>query len=442
MKTPIWILLTFLLAFSVYAVEERVQTGFYPDVYLYSQSPDPVQPGNYVELRIKIENIGTESLNDFQIELVPSYPFSFDANEAALKQYGNIGGSVYGDTGVIAKWKLRVDEKAVEGDNKVRVKYRFGKDYWMYEDILVSVKTLDAILNIKGIRTVPEIISPGEQFNLILEVENQADSFLKNIRFKIDELAPFVPIGSTDEQSIRVLGAGESENVTFILVSQGSANQVVYTIPLKVSYYDNEEDVYTKNISFGVILAGKPQLIKNIDDTAVYSSGDKGKVTITISNIGVEEVKFVKASLMDSEDYRVISSREVYLGNIDSDDFESAVYDLYVKTKKESVPLEMMLDYKDALNRQYSENFSLYLPMYSSGEARKLGLKQTGSFLTTYLSFVVFVFAAIFWIYMIFDLIPRKMVRYKKISWFVIILLTTIFGAALYYFLIKRKNNS
>jgi hypothetical protein len=442
-KTIMLALVLAILASSASAVTlrytERVYEGAYPSVYLYSQTPDPVQPGNYVELKVKADNKGVDTLKNFQIELIPKYPFSFDKNEIALKEYGNIGSGEYGDSGVVIKWKLRVDANAVEGNNTIQVKYRFGTDQWVYKDLDVSVRTSDAILNIKSISTIPPIVAPGEEFKLVIEAENQADSLIKNVKFKLDVTPPFVTIGSTDEKYVKLLDSGETENVTFDIISKGTADATVYTMPLKLSFYDNEEKQYLKNTSFGIILLEQPQLVKNIESSEVVSSGDKGKVTISISNTGVEEVKFVKVRLEDGAGYKTVSARELYLGNIDSDDFESAVFTIYAKTKEQSIPLNLTMEYKDGLNNAHTEEFALNLPLYSSGEAKKLGLKQPGNFLASYVSFVVIVFAFIFWVYMMFDLIQRKMIRYKKISWLAILVLTTIFGAATYYFMIKRK---
>ena len=56
-------------------------------VTLLNQDPYPVQQGDTVELRFKIENLGGETTNDIIIEILPKYPFSLYTGEASI----NIG---------------------------------------------------------------------------------------------------------------------------------------------------------------------------------------------------------------------------------------------------------------------------------------------------------------------------------------------------------------
>ncbi len=440
MKKIILLFMLILCISLVSAAETRVTSGYSANVYLYSQLPNPVTPGNYVEVRIKIENNGVESLNDFEIEVLPEYPFSLDVTQKSVKEYGSIGSGNYNEKGIIADWRIRVNPQAVEGDNELRVRYKWGNNAWIYKDLNVRIKTQDSFLNIKDVKTIPENPNPGQKFELVIEIENIADTFINNLKFNLNS-EDLISIESSDIKYLKFIDAGQTQNISFSLISKGNTEATILNVPIKIDFSDNEGTEHSKDTSFGIILLEEPQLIKNIEETEVVVSGDKGQISITISNIGVEEIKFMKATLEDNEDYRVVGNREIYLGNVDSDDFETANFDVYVKSKKDSVPLNLKLNYKDGLNNEYEENVELFLPLYSSGEARKLGLKPTGNFIGTYVSFVFLIFALIFWLYMLFDLIPKKMVRYQKLSWFAILILTTIFGAILYYFLIKRKSS-
>jgi hypothetical protein len=171
---------------------------------------------------------------------------------------------------------------------------------------------------------------------------------------------------------------------------------------------DSQGNEYDKNVSFGIVLEEEPLLVPNIEDSEVVMRGSKGRVVISISNVGVEEVKFVTLTLLEGEGYEIISSPNVYLGNIDSDDFENAQYDMYASSKEDFLPLKATLNYKDALNNPYTQNITLALPLYSASQAKRFGLLQGGNPLASYISFVV-------------------------------VILTTIFGAVVYYFLVKRK---
>jgi len=436
-KLGFWML--FLILFSSMAFAYgTITTGAWVSTSLYSQDPVKVEPGNYVELRFKLENKGGDTLEEFEVELVPEFPFSLDSSEPALKKYGSMTSGINGDDGLIAKWKVRVDDDAIEGDNDIQLRYRFKGNEWIYSDFEVSVDTQETIINIKEIKTVPENVMPGEQFDLKILVANEADSALRNMKFKLDS-SVLVTIGSTDEKYVKVLNSGDEQEIIFNLISQGDASEVLYNVPLTISYYDNEGTMDTKDVSFGLVLIQEPTLIKGIDRTEVVTSGDKGSVSIMISNIGIDEIKFVELIAKDSEDYKVFSTKHVYLGNVDSDDFETADFDIYVKSDKESVPLMFELKYKDSLNKEYVEDVELSLDLFSTSEAQKLGLKPAGNPVNSYIGFVVMIFVFIFWLMMLFDLIQKKMPRYKKLIWIVILVLTTLFGAVLYYFTARKK---
>ncbi|MCH8014624.1 MAG: hypothetical protein IH823_07605, partial [Candidatus Dadabacteria bacterium] len=72
---------------------------------------------------------------------------------------------------------------------------------------------------------------------------------------------------------------------------------------------------------------------------------------------------------------------EVYLGNIDSDDFETADFDLFVKkTNERQITLPLILEYKDANNNDFKDSINLNLNLYSTSEAKKFGLKKRNKF--------------------------------------------------------------
>ena len=69
------------LATSSYAVvNETISDSGRVVVTLINQEPDPVSPGNSVDLRFRIENRGGDTLKDVEVKLEPEFP---------LTQYGH-----------------------------------------------------------------------------------------------------------------------------------------------------------------------------------------------------------------------------------------------------------------------------------------------------------------------------------------------------------------
>ena len=100
-------------------------------------------------------------------------------------------------------------------------------------------------------------------------------------------------------------------------------------------------------------------------------------MTITIANHGLANVKLMRMTLMESENFEIISPNEIYIGDVDSDDIESQDFEIYVKKGKDSINLPIKLEYRDANNKVIKENYQVSLKLYSSSEAKKYGLKSS-----------------------------------------------------------------
>ncbi|WP_243684514.1 hypothetical protein [Methanosarcina barkeri] len=54
---------------------------------LLNQDPDPVKPGEVLEIRLSIQNTGYEDLENCVIEIKPEYPFKALSGETLVKKY-------------------------------------------------------------------------------------------------------------------------------------------------------------------------------------------------------------------------------------------------------------------------------------------------------------------------------------------------------------------
>ena len=352
------------------------------NVTIVNQDPDPVEPGGYVTVRFKFENRGSANAEDVTAELMPEYPFSLDEGESAVQKIGSIHGRQIGDIGVIVKYRLRVDKDAVEGDNELELRYKTEDNSWIkLEPFKIDVQTYDAILSVDSVLSGKEMIKPGEASNLIVKFENIADSLVKEVRVRLDlGDVPFAPIGSTNEKTIKKLDAGEEAELNFKIMAEADAESKVYKIPLFFDYQDELGNRYYKNSTIGLVVGDLPDLSVIIDSSEVYSSGKKGSVVIKFVNKGVTDIKFLNVKLRHTNDYKIISSDEVYIGNIDSDNYETAEFTIFAgKTKAKEIVLPISIEYKDANNNDYAEDISLELKLYSAAEAKKLGLAKGSS---------------------------------------------------------------
>lgn len=346
-------------------------------VTMINQIPDPAEPGKYVDIRVKFENNGSKVAEDMEVEILPQYPFSLDTGTSAVKSLGSINPQQKGDNGVIVKYRLRVDKDALEGQNEIKLRYRTKDNVWItMPEFKINIQPYDAILLLDKVTSDPEIIRPGEKATVGITLKNIAGILLKKIKVKISlGSVPLAPLGSTNEKVIEQIDKDEEVVVRFDLIGEPDATSGVYKVPIEVVYYDGLGNSYNRNSTIGLLVGSEPDLSVNIDSTTIYQRGSTGDVAIKIVNKDVNGIKFLNIVLAESENYRITSPSEVYVGNIDSDDYETAEFTLFVENKKDGdILLPLLLEYKDGNNRAYRDNIKLKLPLYGTSEAKQLGL--------------------------------------------------------------------
>ncbi|MFH2019939.1 MAG: hypothetical protein ABIJ34_00865 [archaeon] len=405
-------LLTFILLFTLLASIALAVEAPGINITLMNQEPDPVNPGEYLELRFMIHNTQADTVaTNFQVMLDPEYPFSLDANEEALRSYGDLPALGNSKNALVVKYKVRVDEKAVQGSNPVRIKYKHGNLPWISREFFVEVRTRDANLGIVSVTTDPKEIKPGEEVTLNVKVKNMADSALKDVTLKLDltystalgsltstaadkivafNALPFAPLGSATEQKIYSLSPGEEYTYSYKLIALSDAESMIYKMPIVMTYSDEIGTEYSKNDIIGVIVGAKPDLSVIIDQSDLYVGKKTGTVTIKFINKGFTDVKFLDVKLAEKEEYEILSATEVYIGNVNSDDYETADFDLYLKNgatkQEETIVLPLTVEYRDANNRIYNDVINLDLKVMNP---EKLGIKQNNNSFGLIVIFVI-----------------------------------------------------
>jgi len=316
---------------------------------------------------------------------VPSYPFVLDPGESLMRELGTLYGRSIGDEAATLYYKLRVDRKAIQGDSELKLKYTFddGKTWVLLDPFVIRVQSIDATVGITRIKSIPTKIEPGKSARVIVTLRNLADSVMEDISLKFDLTSddmPFAPVNSTSEKKVRSLGAGESVDYVFDLLVLGDAASQVYKVPIVLSYADETGKLYNKSDILALVVGTRPDIAITIDDQEFYSSGSAGEITIKFVNKDVTDVKFLNVELMPSDDFDVFSTSSVYLGDLDSDDYESADFKVFVKgTDASSVKIPLKLDYKDANNEAFVQNVELNLRLYSKTEMKQFGLVQSSN---------------------------------------------------------------
>ncbi len=376
-------------AAAVYAVDYSTPSQASVRIKSTRYDPFPVEPGSYFDVWIRVENFGGADIQNFKFKLDPEYPFSLDPNEEAQRDFGllNSGGQA------LFKFKVRADINAVEGENPLAYEFSISGADWNRAQLNINVHTMDAILAIEDVVSEKEVIAPGDKTSIEIKLKNMADSILKNVNvklnlveviqtgatFQVKEL-PISPLGSSDEKTIKVIEGGEETSVKFDLIVDSSAESKVYKIPLTITYNDMQGTNYSKNNIISVLVGSAPDVAITVDSSTANMVGKVGDVVVKFVNKGFSEIKFLYVTLDETDNFELVSPSEVYLGNVDSDDYESAEFKIYVKDSPNGeINLPLMVSYKDTNNKHYKEEIILKTRIYSSSRAKKLGLAEGSS---------------------------------------------------------------
>lgn len=378
-------LLTFILCANIVLADNSV---IFSDnklkISIIRYEPSPASPGSYFDLWLRAEALysaySNNDLQNLKIELTPEFPFFLSSDENAVKDIGTL------KEGSIAEFKYRinVDKDAIEGTNNLKFKYTstVNTGGLISPSLGIEIQSLAPILLIKNIESIPTQIPPGSTAKVNMTIENLANSLLKDITLSLNLSStetPISPIGSVTEKRIVKINALSEENVVFDVIVSADAESKVYKIPIKLIYFDALGNEYTKTDIIGLVVGDKPDITVNIEKSEIIKAGSSGEVTFNIINKGTVGVKFLNVELKPSNNYEILSTfNEIYVGTLDSDDFETAEFNIYIKNKGE-LTFPLILEYRDANNNKYTQDENVTLRIYSSLEVRKYNLGENGN---------------------------------------------------------------
>jgi len=246
-------------------------------------------------------------------------------------------------------------------------------------------------MRIYNVSSKPSYISPGEESIISFNIKNNGKGAAENIRIKLILPPELKFYEDVDTVKISKLNPLESLGVNFQIIASPDASEGVYNANLTVDYtsffaadFANVGEDYHDNFVLGIIVKSDPIIFVEVEDSKIYKGQNTGEVTFKFVNNDLADVKFLTVELEESEDYKIISSPREYIGDLDSDDFESIDFKLKAKKTSKDILLPLKISYKDSMNKDYEDRIEASLKMYS---AKELGVEKNNA--TTYLVVIV-----------------------------------------------------
>lgn len=358
--------------------------------------PYPAEPGQYIDLWVSVLNSAATSDN-VECALEPVFPFSLDANESATRYVGQL---LVGQS-VVLKYKLRVDSKAVFGVNEISFKCRSKPGDWLSTKLSITVKPKDIVVSVTKIETEPFEIEPGKEAIVKVHIKNQASSTVRDVALKIDLSSPTIPLAfikSGSEQRLQYLDAGEEKTLEFNVMAASDAAAKLYKTTLSLSYVDDAGNNYSRDDSIAFLVNAKPEIFVELESTEILRTSQPGNIVIKIVNKGLSDAKFLSVRLLPNAGFQTLSAANVYVGGLDSGDYQTVQYSLYVSPNTGSqIKLPLEISFKDANNKNYKEYREVSLRLYSEEEITRMDLEKKGGLNTVLIAVIALIAFYVLW---------------------------------------------
>ncbi|MBN1175074.1 hypothetical protein JXA48_00365 [Candidatus Woesearchaeota archaeon] len=327
---------------------------------LLKYEPIPAQPGQYVTAYIELDNIGDTDAQNAMIEVLDEFPFTVvgDGSETI--------GALKSQRSYVSDFQIKVDSQAVVGNNALKVRFSPDGKNWQERSLDIEVKSNDISLSVVDVSTSPKELVPGGDGVITIKLKNTESVVIRNIGVQLGLVAvsqssitdlPFIPTSSATEQRIGRLNPNEISEVSFPIKAYPTATPGYYKLPISLSFYDDQGTKTEKQDLIGLVVKSVPELKVYVEKTTVSGASQSGDVTLKFVNKGINDLKFLDVSLLQSDDYEVISGSKEYIGDLDSDDYRSETFT--IKPSSKNVDLKVAVTYKDENNNEFSETLTV-----------------------------------------------------------------------------------
>lgn len=265
---------------------------------------------------------------------------------------------------------IKVDDNVPSTTSYVylQVDYYTGSSSYEKTFYIPLVIIREPILQISNVNFSSDL-EPGKSVTLYFNLNNEGMGNAKDITVSLPQTSNFITSESSGEFFIDNLASGESKTLTFPITVSPSAIIGTATLPVKLSYYDETRtNVYNDTKQIGALIKGKYNFIVTVDSQDVLTTDTSGSITIKIANAGNEQADFLAVKVIPPNSID-ISPSYVYVGNLNSDDYDSEKLSMNVgSVSPGNYPISLQLTYKDSFGNPYSEIYSVNAQVSTKAE--------------------------------------------------------------------------
>ena len=302
-------------------------------------TPDPVQPGQDVAVKILLSNNGGDVAKNVSLKLDAVYPFFVKTDSNNFKNSIDlcVGCSIDNT------YYLVVDANAKSGIYPLNFEiYRDGMIIKPSHTINIKVVGKpDLVLKTEHFDSN---ISSGDKFSIDFNVENIGTGIARNIKI-IPQSNDIMMLGSNLDLINEIDPSKNASFVTKFIVKE-SLNPDTYMFPIKLNYIDEQGKTYTSNFEIGINVLKRADIdFQSLKITPSFPTiVDKVHMEGIVENIGTGDADNVVVRLITPEN----KTYKAFVGQLKSGDDAPFYFDV----KPESVGLQ-----KAKLEISYLDDF-------------------------------------------------------------------------------------
>jgi hypothetical protein len=324
MKKTIYIIILALLlaAISANAEYEYIAQSDIVSASLLNQNPDPAMGGNIVELRVAVENWGSNPSDGYEVEMLFDYPFEAIPGEKYIQNTGAFQGFQVHTEQKIVKFKVRVDKDAPDGTYDMNILlYEPGeKQYATIKKTLsvdVSSRQNAEVIYIDKITLIPGQVTPVQ-----FTINNVGSTPLRELTFSWKNADDTIlTVGSGDTKYIKYLGVGEKTTVTYDAMADTNADPGLYKIQMTLSYQDSLTGVRTNmTTNAGIYVGG------TTDFDVAFSEKSGTDTSFSVANIGSNPAYSVSVKIPKQDGWKITGTDSSIIGNLNVGDYTIATF--------------------------------------------------------------------------------------------------------------------
>ncbi|MDW7730951.1 MAG: COG1361 S-layer family protein [Methanolobus sp.] len=317
--------------------------------------PYPAEIGEYVDVTVKIENIGYGRANAVSVRLEPEYPFSLDSEKNAVKQIGILSP----EDAAVKEYRLFVDKNARVGTGSIDIYYQTDAgDTWFKKtfDLKVGSASFDSkgTIHLESISSDPEVFMPGDKGTVSFTLVNTATTssvtiggvdYDTNARVQSAVLkgSDGIEVSSDTYEGSGVIGPGDSISLSYNVEISDEIEDGTYY--LELSMVGNSHEY---NSNWRIPITVDSSAVKVIPSKLLVLTNGEGTFEFDVANMHPNTLNSVSVRLYSEElDF---SPEEYYIGSMDPDELFTIEIKASGDAEKTSYPVTIEVEYRNGIN--------------------------------------------------------------------------------------------